>query len=69
MPPATLRALEGFARQGVQVFATRRTPALAPGYLATAADHAEVAARRNGCSGARRRPACSSSATPTSRRR
>jgi hypothetical protein len=42
MPPATLRAIEGFARQGVRVVATRRTPALAPGYLATAADHAVV---------------------------
>jgi hypothetical protein len=42
MPAATLRAIEGFARQGVQVFATRRTPALAPGYRATAADHAAV---------------------------
>ena len=40
----TLRALEGFAKQGVQVFATRRTPALAPGYLATPADHADVVA-------------------------
>ncbi len=42
MPPATLRAIEGFARQGVRVVATRRTPALAPGYLAAAADHAAV---------------------------
>ena len=44
MPVETLRALEGLAKQGVQVFATRRTPALAPGYLATAADHADVVA-------------------------
>ncbi len=44
MPVETLRALEAFAKQGVQVFATRRTPALAPGYLATAADHADVVA-------------------------
>ena len=29
MPPATLRAVEAFAKQGVHVFATRRTPALA----------------------------------------
>ena len=43
MPPATIRSLETFARQGVQVFATRRTPALAPGYLATPSDHGEVA--------------------------
>lgn len=42
MPPATMRAIETFARQGVRVIATRRTPALAPGYLATAADHAVV---------------------------
>jgi hypothetical protein len=42
MPPATLRAIEGFARQGVRVVATRRTPALAPGYTATAADHGAV---------------------------
>ena len=44
MPAATLRAIEAFAKQGVQVFATRRTPALAPGYLATPADHADVVA-------------------------
>ena len=44
MPAATLRALEALAKQGVQVFATRRTPALAPGYLATPADHADVVA-------------------------
>ncbi len=44
MPPATLRAIEAWAKEGVQVFATRRTPSLAPGYRATAADHAEVAA-------------------------
>jgi len=42
MPAGTLRALEAFAKQGVHVFATRRTPALAPGYLATPADHAAV---------------------------
>jgi hypothetical protein len=44
IPPATLRALESFARQGVRVLATRRTPLLAPGHLATAADHAAVEA-------------------------
>jgi hypothetical protein len=42
LPPATMRAIETFAQQGVRVVATRRTPALAPGYLATAADHAVV---------------------------
>ncbi len=44
MPAATLRALEAFAAGGVRVVATRRMPALAPGYAASAADHAEVAA-------------------------
>ena len=44
IPPATLRALETFAAGGVRVVATKRLPALAPGYAATAADHAEVAA-------------------------
>jgi len=43
MQPATVKSLESLARQGVQVFATRRIPALAPGYLATASDHGEVA--------------------------
>ena len=42
--PVTLGALESFARHGVRVVATRRTPALAPGHLATAADHAAVKA-------------------------
>ena len=42
MPAATLRAIEDFAGRGVRVFATRRTPALAPGYLASPADHAAV---------------------------
>jgi len=42
MPPATLRAIEGFAKQGVGVFATRRTPRRAPGYQASAADHADL---------------------------
>jgi hypothetical protein len=40
--PSTLRAIDGFARDGLAVIATRRTPALAPGYLATAADHASI---------------------------
>jgi hypothetical protein len=44
IPLATLRALETFAGQGVRVVATRRTPDLAPGYLATAADHTSVRA-------------------------
>jgi len=44
MPAATLRKLEAFAKQGVAVFATGRTPALAPGYLTSPADHAGVAA-------------------------
>ena len=43
MPVATMRAIETWARDGVQVFATRRTPALAPGYRASPPDHAEVA--------------------------
>ena len=45
MPAATLELLERAARSGVHVLATRRLPALAPGYLATPADHADVAAR------------------------
>jgi hypothetical protein len=44
MPGATLRALEAFAAGGVRVIATRRTPALAPGYTASPADHADVMA-------------------------
>jgi hypothetical protein len=43
MPAATLRALEAFAAGGVRVIATKRTPSLAPGYMASAADHADVA--------------------------
>lgn len=42
--PATMRRLEAYANAGVRVIATRRVPALAPGYRATSADHAEVAA-------------------------
>ncbi len=42
MPPATMRAIEAYARQGVRVIATKRQPALAPGYLASDADHAAV---------------------------
>ncbi len=44
MPIATLRLLEEFAKQGGQVFATRRVPSLAPGYKTAASDHAGVAA-------------------------
>jgi len=44
IPMGTLRALETFAQQGVIVMATRRTPALAPGYRATSTDHAAVGA-------------------------
>jgi hypothetical protein len=44
IPPATLSALESFARQGVRVVATGRTPDLAPGYTATPADHAALKA-------------------------
>ncbi|MCX6538102.1 MAG: glycosyl hydrolase [Acidobacteria bacterium] len=44
IPMGTLRALETFAQQGVIVMATRRTPALAPGYQATVTDHAAVGA-------------------------
>jgi hypothetical protein len=44
MPVETIRALEAFAAAGVRVIATRRLPALAPGYTSTSADHAEVAA-------------------------
>jgi hypothetical protein len=42
IPLATWRTLEAFARGGGVLVATRRTPALAPGFLATDADHAEV---------------------------
>jgi hypothetical protein len=44
MPLATLRQLETFARQGGILIATRRLPALAPGFTATDADQAEVRA-------------------------
>jgi hypothetical protein len=44
MPVATLRQLEAFARQGGILIATRRLPALAPGFTATDADQAEVRA-------------------------
>jgi hypothetical protein len=44
MPVETVRALEAYAAGGVRVVATRRTPALAPGYQSTPAEHAEVAA-------------------------
>ena len=44
MPIGTLRTLETFAQQGGIVLATRRIPALAPGYRAAASDHAAVSA-------------------------
>jgi hypothetical protein len=44
IPATTMSALERFARQGLIVAATRRTPALAPGYLATPGDHAAIRA-------------------------
>jgi len=44
MPAATLGLLEAAAQSGVRVVSTRRLPALAPGYRATPADHAGVAA-------------------------
>ncbi len=44
IPLATWRTLEAFARGGGVLVATRRTPALAPGFQATSADHAEVQA-------------------------
>jgi len=44
IPPDTLRTLESFAEQGVRIVATRRLPALAPGYRASPTDHAAVAA-------------------------
>jgi hypothetical protein len=42
MPVATLRALSDFAQRGGLVIATRRLPALAPGFRSTEADHAGV---------------------------
>ena len=42
MPVATLRALNDFAQRGGLVIATRRLPALAPGFRSTEADHAGV---------------------------
>jgi hypothetical protein len=44
LPPATARKLAGFAQRGGIVVPTRRLPAAAPGYRATAADHAAVKA-------------------------
>ncbi|MFN0112517.1 MAG: glycosyl hydrolase [Blastocatellia bacterium] len=54
IPLATLRQLETFARNGGKVIATRRLPALAPGYKATEAEQAEtraIVARLFGASG------------------
>jgi hypothetical protein len=48
IPPDTIRKLEAFARSGGIVIATRRRPALAPGFKATEQDHRlirETAAR------------------------
>ena len=42
IPLATLRKLDEFARAGGIVIATRRMPARAPGFLASAADHEAV---------------------------
>jgi len=42
LPVATVRRLETFARGGGAVVATRRLPALAPGFLATEAEHRQV---------------------------
>ena len=42
MPIATLRALNEFAQRGGLVIATRRLPALAPGFRSTEDDHAGV---------------------------
>ncbi len=44
IPLTTMRALEKFAQAGGLVVATRRLPALAPGYQTPAADSQEVAA-------------------------
>ena len=44
IPVATMRALEKFAQGGGLVVATRRLPALAPGYATPEADSTEVAA-------------------------
>jgi hypothetical protein len=43
LPLATLQTLDTFARGGGIVIATRRLPALAPGFRATEADHAAIA--------------------------
>jgi hypothetical protein len=42
MPLATYRTLQEFARGGGVLIATRRVPDLAPGFMATAADHDQV---------------------------
>lgn len=42
MPPKTLQRLEQFARSGGLLIATRRLPAIAPGFTATSADHAQI---------------------------
>jgi hypothetical protein len=42
IPPETIRKLEAFARGGGIVIATRRKPALAPGFKATEQDHGQI---------------------------
>ena len=42
LPLDTLRTLDAFVRGGGKLIATRRLPAIAPGFRATDADHAEV---------------------------
>jgi hypothetical protein len=42
MPLVTLQKMEEFAKSGGILMATRRTPSIAPGFLASAADHAQV---------------------------
>src|SRR5260370_25304078 len=42
MPPETLQRLEQFAGSGGLLIATRRLPAIAPGFTATNADHAQI---------------------------
>lgn len=44
MPPASLKKLEEFARNGGKVIATRRLPAIAPGFKATEAETNELRA-------------------------
>jgi alpha-L-rhamnosidase len=55
IPPETLRTLDAYVQGGGALVATRRVPAVAPGYRATAADHEAIrvtAQRLFGASGA-----------------